>query len=97
MVLIMRYFYGSNDSYYNGAGRTCSVPQLASIIKKDVEYGKWNLYDGGKANSVTAKCRYQRKGFAYHSYLLIFGTEEEFKRLEELIKDTIEVIPRQYH
>lgn len=92
----MRYKYGTNDSYTEGKGRTCSVPQLASIIKRDVDYGKWNTYYGGEVNSRTAKCCYKKKGFSFHSHLLIYGKEEEFKRLENLIKDFIEVTPRKF-
>ena len=91
----MRYSYGTNDSYTTNS-RSVSVPQLASIIKRDVEYGKWNIYEGGRENSVTAHCRYQKKGFAFHSHLLIYGKKEEFKRLEKLIQDYIKVIPRKF-
>lgn len=42
-------------------------------------------------NAVTRK-----KGFSFHSHLLIYGKEEEFKRLENLIKDFIEVTPRKF-
>lgn len=93
----MRYKYGTNDSYSVHSGRTATAKQIASIIKRDVDYGKWNIYEGGKEDSVTAKCRYKRNGFVYHSYLLIFGKESEFKELEALIKPIIEVIPRQYN
>lgn len=89
----MRYSYGTNDSFTNGS-RTASVKQLASIIKRDVDYGKWNIYEGGETNTRTAKCRYKRNGFIYHEHLLIYGTADEFRRLEGLIKDFITVIPR---
>ena len=92
----MRYSYGTNDSFTNGS-RTASVKQLASIIKRDVEVGKWNKYDGGKVNTRTAVCRYSKKGFIFHNHLLIYGKEEEFKRLEELIKDFIDVTPRDFN
>ena len=93
----MRYIYGTNDSYTETHGTTVTAKQLASIIKKDVEYGKWNLYEGGKSGSSTAHCRYQRNGFVYHSHLLIYGSEAEFKQLESLISEFIEVKPRQYN
>lgn len=92
----MRYYYGTNDSYHEGRGRTATAKQIASIIKRDVDYGKWNIYEGGETNSRTAKCRYKRNGFIYHSHLLIFGTEKEFKELESIIKSFIEVIPRKF-
>ena len=94
----MRYSYGTNDSYSETRGRTITAKQLASIIKRDVGYGKWNVYDGGRTNSVTASCRYSRRGFVYHNRLFIYGTKKEFQVLEKLIskiKD-IEVIPREY-
>ena len=93
----MRYSYGTNDSYSNSRGRTVTAKQLASIIKRDVDYGKWNLYDGGRTNSVTASCRYSRKGFIYHGRLFIYGTKREFQQLEKLLqKIDIEIIPRRY-
>lgn len=92
----MRYSYGTNDSYNPNRGRTITAKQLASIIKRDVNYGKWNIYEGGREDSSTATCRYKAKGFEFHSYLLIFGKESEFKELEQLIKPIIEVIPRQF-
>ncbi|MBQ2654106.1 MAG: hypothetical protein IJF83_11160 [Methanobrevibacter sp.] len=93
----MRYVYGTNDSYLNTKGQTIPVKQLASIIKRDVEFGKWNIYEGGKENSSTAVCRYKRNGFTYHSQIMIYGSKKEFKKLEKLIKDFIEVIPRQFN
>lgn len=92
----MRYIYGSNDSYTTTKGTTVTAKQLANIIKKDVELGKWNKYEGGEANSRTAHCRYARKGFAYHSHLLIYGNKKEFEKLENLIKPIIEVTPRKF-
>ena len=95
-ALIMRYYYGTNDSIGN-RGRTATAKQIASIIKKDVEVGKWNVYEGGKADTRSAVCRYKRNGFVYHSHLLISGKESEFRELETLIKDYIEVIPRVFN
>lgn len=92
----MRYKYGTNDSYSPNMGRTATAKQIASIIKRDVDYGKWNIYEGGTEDSISAKCRYKRNGFVYHSHLLIFGKESEFKELEKLIKPIIEVIPRKF-
>jgi hypothetical protein len=91
----MRYSYGTNDSYTNGS-RTATAKQIASLIKRDVRFGKWNVYHGGKENSRTATCSYRRKGFVYHEHLLIYGKKKEFELLERLIKPIIEVIPREY-
>lgn len=93
----MRYYYGTNNSYSPSKGRTVSVPQLASIIKRDVECGKWNNYHGGTENNSTASCSYSKKGFIFHSRLFINGKKEEFQRLETLIQDFIEVIPRKFN
>lgn len=97
MVITMRYYYGTNDSFYEGHGRTATAKQIASIIKRDVEYGKWNVYNGGKEDSTTASCKYQATSFTHHRQLFIKGQEKEFKELENLIKDIIEVKPRQYN
>ena len=93
----MRYKYGTNDSYTNFKGKNVTAKELASIIKRDVDYGKWNLYEGGQEESTTAHCRYQRNGFLYHEQLLIFGSKDEFKRLENLIKEFITVKPRVFN
>ena len=90
-VIFIRYIYGTNDSYPTTKGRTVTAKQLASIIKRDVSFGKWNLYEGGKENSWTASCRYSRRGFIYHERLFIYGTKKEFQKLEMLIKNIIEV------
>jgi len=93
----MRYIYGTNDSYTTTRGTTVTAKQLASIIKRDVDYGKWNIYEGGETNSRTAVCRYKRNGFIYHEHLMIFGNKKEFQQLETLIKEFIKVIPRKFH
>lgn len=92
----MRYSYGTNDSYSTSRGRTATAKQIASLIKRDVDYGKWNLYDGGKEESWTASCRYSKKGFVYHERLFIYGTKKEFQELERLIKGIIDIIPRKW-
>lgn len=92
----MRYYYGTNDSYHIGAGRTASAKQIASIIKRDVEVGKWNKYEGGRENTREAHCRYAKKGYIFHSQLMIFGKQSEFKELEKLIAPFIDVTPRQF-
>ena len=93
----MRYSYGTNDSYNSNRGRTITVKQLASLIKRDVGFGKWNVYEGGREDSSTASCKYSRRGFIYHERLFIYGTEKEFKHLEQLIRPIIEVIPRVFN
>lgn len=93
----MRYVYGTNDSYNNAKGRTVTAKQLASIIQRDVEFGKWNIYEGGETESQTAQCRYKRNGFVYHEQLIIYGNKKEFKQLETLLKGIIEVIPRKFN
>lgn len=94
----MKYKYGTNDSYSNSCGRTATAKQIASIIKRDVEYGKWNKYDGGKQDNYIASCEYSRKGFIHHERLYIYGKRAEFDELEKLIHDVdnLKVIPRKY-
>lgn len=94
----MKYKYGTNDSYSNSSGRTATAKQIASLIKRDVEYGKWNKYDGGKEGSYIASCEYYRRGFVHHERLYIYGKRDEFDELEKLIQkiDNLKVIPRKY-
>lgn len=93
----MRYYYGTDDSFHHGTGRSATAKQIASIIKRDVEFGKWNHYYGGKTNDITASCSYRRKGFVFHGRLFITGKQSEFKELEKLITSFIEVTPRQFN
>lgn len=92
----MRYIYGTDDSYSTTRGKRVTAKQLASIIKRDVDVGKWNHYYGGETDSRTAKCTYKKRGFVYHEQMLIYGTRKEFERLESLIKPFIEVKPRKF-
>jgi len=92
----MRYSYGIKEGYDPKRGRTISVPQLASIIKRDVEYGKWNKYEGGLEGKSAASCSYSNGNFQYHEKLYIYGTEKEFTHLEQLIRGILRVIPRQF-
>ena len=90
----MRYYYGIVAKFINSEGRNVTAKQLASIIKKDVKFGKWNLYTGGAEDSV-ADISYHNGDFTYHEHLFITGKPKEFQELERLIKPFIEVIPRQ--
>lgn len=90
----MRYSYGIKEGYDPKRGRTISIPQLASIIKRDVEYGKWNNYHGGVEGKSAANCSYSTGNFTYHEKLYVYGTEKEFQQLEKLIREFIEVTPR---
>ena len=93
----MKYQYGTTDSYSINNGVTATVTEIASIIRKDVEAGKWNIYNGGMEESSTASCEYSRVGFEYHNRLYLYGTKEEFEQLESLIERFIEVIPRKFN
>jgi len=90
----MRYSYGVNDSFNPKRGRTISVPQLASLIKRDVGFGKWNNYHGGVEDNSAASCSYKANSFVFHERLFIYGTEREFKELEKIISEFIKVTPR---
>ena len=90
----MRYYYGVVEKFIDTEGRTVTAKQLASIIQRDVDVGKWNIFNGGKKDT-SATCSYKRGSFTYHEHLFITGKAKEFKELEKLIKPIIEVIPRQ--
>lgn len=93
----MRYYYGTSDSYHQGGMSKATPQELSEIIRDDVESGKWNRYYGGQIHNIDATCSYRRPGFIYHGRLFIFGTKEEFKELEKLIKPFIEhFTPRCY-
>lgn len=93
----MKYGYGTVDNYKVVELQFTTPADLAEIIKEDVDCGKWNCYDGGKAYLEIAHCKYQKNNFTTSTNLLIFGTTKEFKRLEELIKDFIKVNPRVFN
>ena len=91
----MMYAYGTNDSFTNSK-ISATVEELTEIITNDVECGKWNNYFGGVENSISATCSYHKKGYIFHNHLLIYGSKDEFKELENAIKDIIDVTPRQF-
>ena len=90
----MKYYYGTLDKFIEEKGRTVTAKQLASIIKRDVDVGKWNIFNGGKQNT-SADCSYKKGNFTHHEHLFITGEPKEFKALEKLIQPIIKVIPRQ--
>lgn len=93
----MKYHYGTDDSYHVGSMNDATPDELAEQIKKDVGNGKWNCYSGGRVNSISATCRFKRTGFVYHNRLFIYGSRDEFKVLEGLIKSFMEYfVPRCY-
>ena len=89
----MKYYYGTLSKFIDDNGRTATAKQIASLIKRDVEYGKWNNYNGGTETSV-ADVTYKKGRFTHHQHLFITGKQKEFEELERLIKPIIEVIPR---
>ena len=91
----MKCQYGTDDSTSTTFTET-TVSELINIIKNDVENGKWNIYDGGKVDSVTAHCRFQKTGYVYHDQLRIYGTESQFKKLEHELSKFMKVIPRKF-
>ena len=90
----MRYYYGTIDKFIEEKGRTVTAKQLASIIKRDVDVGKWNIFNGGNKNT-SADCSYIKGNFTHHEHLFITGKAVEFQELEQLIEPIIKVIPRQ--
>ena len=93
MVITMKYYYGNISKFIKEKGNNVTAKQLASIIKRDVDYGKWNQYNGGTEESV-ADVSYTNNGFTHHEHLYIIGKPVEFKELEQLIQPFIEVIPK---
>lgn len=91
----MRYYYGVLDKFIEEKGRTATAKQIASLIKRDVEFGKWNIFNGGKKDT-SANCSYIKGNFTYHKHLFITGKAVEFQELEQLIEPIIEVIPRKF-
>lgn len=89
----MKYRYGTSEK---GESKQVTAKQLASIIKRDVEVGKWNHYNGGTDGSSPANCSYEQKGFCHHIKLFMKGKEVEFTELEQLISSFIEVVPRKF-
>lgn len=90
----MKYYYGTLDKFIEEKGRTVTAKQLASIIKRDVDYGKWNIFNGGQKDT-SANCSYTKGNFTHHEKLYVTGSNKEFQELENLIQTFIEVIPRQ--
>lgn len=91
----MKYYYGNVDKFIDNDGKTATAKQIASLIKRDVNYGKWNIFNGGSETSI-AEVSYKKGSFTHHEHMFITGRAKEFKELEKLIKPFIEVIPRQY-
>ena len=91
----MQYKYGVTDKFNGGEGIIVKAPQLIDLIKRDVNQGKWNLYEGGD-KSHTAKVSYKGKNWEYGEHLFIIGSKNEIKFLESKIRKFIEVIPRKY-
>lgn len=87
----MKYYYGIMSKFVEEKGRTVTAKQLASIIKRDVEVGKWNIFKGGK-QETSATCSYEKGSFTYHEKLFITGKEKEIKELEQLIQPIIKVV-----
>ncbi len=92
----MKFYYGTNDSLFMGRKESISVEGLVEIIKKDVEDGKWNVYDGGRVNSVTATCRWSERARVTNDRLFIEGSRNEIQSLEKQLDGVLTVIPREY-
>ena len=87
----MKYYYGVMSKFVEEKGRTVTAKQLASIIKRDVDVGKWNIFKGGK-QETSATCFYEKGNFTYHEKLFITGKEKEIKELKQLIQPIIKVV-----
>ena len=91
----MQYKYGVTDKFTNGEGILIKAPQLISLIKRDVQRGKWNIYRGGDKKH-TAKISYKGKNWEYGEHIYIIGTQREIQHLENKLKQFLKVIPRKY-
>ena len=90
----MQYKYGVIDNGLDGI--IVKAAQLIDLIKRDVNRGKWNVYDGGD-NKHTAKISYKGKNWEYGEHIYIRGSENEFKYLEQELSKFMEVNPRQFN
>ena len=89
----MRYKYDV-ISKTKEKGVIIKAPKLASLIKKEVSLGKWNIYDGGVDGKNTAKLSYKGKNWEYGEHMFIYGSKKEFEHLEQLISKWVKVNPR---
>lgn len=87
----MMYNYGVVPNFKYA--KIVKVPQLVSMIERDVKQGKWNIYDGGDKKHYP-RISYKSKSFTYGEHIFIKGSEREIKYLEEKLAKIIEVIPR---
>lgn len=91
----MKYKYAVTSKVVDKTAIPTTVPELASLIKRDVSVGKWNIYNGGnKENPV--KISFQTPNWTYGEHLFIFGSKREIQFLEKLLDDVLPVIPRKF-
>lgn len=90
---IMKYNYGVVPDFRKSM--IVRVPQLLSMIERDVKQGKWNTYEGGD-DKHCAKISYKGKSFEYGEHIFIQGSPREIQFLEEKLSKIIKVIPRKH-
>ena len=91
----MRYKYGVINKVLNHDCTIVRAPALADIIKRDVNVGKWNIYEGGdKEHAVQVS--FKGSSWVHSEHMFIWGSESEIKHLEQLISGFIKVIPRKF-
>lgn len=91
----MQYKYGVTGKFTKGEGIIVKAPQLIDLIRRDVNRGKWNLYEGGDEKHA-AKISYKGKGFTYGEHIFIIGSKREIQFFEEKISKFMKVIPRKF-
>lgn len=87
----MKYNYGVVDK---PEGRIIKAPALIDLLKRDVQQGKWNIYEGGTDGENTAKISYKGNGWEYGEHIFIKGSKRELRFFESKIREFMEVIPR---
>jgi hypothetical protein len=89
----MKYKYGVVGKSTCKDGIIVKAPALISLLKKEVDSGKWNIYEGGDDNHP-AKISFKGKSFEYGEHMFVYGSEREIRFFEEAISKFIKVIPR---
>lgn len=92
----MKCWFGTDDSIFMGRKQSISVEELADRIKEEADEGRWNTYNGGRSNSITACCLWSERGKITHDRLFIQGARNEIQSLEKQLEGIITVIPREY-
>ena len=92
----MKFWISTDDCIFVGRKQSISVEELADRIKEEADEGRWNCYNGGRSNSITACCLLSERGRVTHDRLFIQGARNEIQSLEKQLEGIVKVIPREY-